>query len=69
MEFLKGVRLVPKNLSSFGLRIEAFDSIEHVADEARGIVRRNWPHLLSMLPPEDARCRISEGTRTKFDVH
>ena len=35
------------------MEIEAFDDIDVVGDEIRGIVARNWPHLLSKLPPED----------------
>ena len=30
-----------------------FDDIGAVDDEIRGIVARNWPHLLSKLPPEE----------------
>jgi hypothetical protein len=36
--------------------IEAFDDIDDIGavdDEIRGIVARNWPYLLSKLPPED----------------
>jgi hypothetical protein len=33
--------------------MEAFDHIGSVDDEIRCIVARNWPHLLSKLPPED----------------
>jgi hypothetical protein len=29
------------------------DDIGAVDDEIRGIVARNWPHLLSKLPPEE----------------
>jgi hypothetical protein len=29
------------------------DNIDVIDDEIRGIVARNWPHLLSKLPPED----------------
>ncbi len=32
---------------------EGFDNIAHVDDEICGIVARNWPHLLSKLPPGD----------------
>jgi hypothetical protein len=33
---------------------EGFEIIVTVDDEIRGIVARNWPHLLSKLPPKDA---------------
>jgi hypothetical protein len=32
---------------------EGFDNITEVDPEIRGIVARNWPHLLSKLPPEE----------------
>jgi hypothetical protein len=32
--------------------IESFADIGAVDDEIRGIVARNWPYLLSKLPPE-----------------
>ena len=32
---------------------QGFDNIDAVDDEIRGIVARNWPHLLSKLPPEE----------------
>jgi hypothetical protein len=35
------------------MEIESFDNIEAVDDEIRGIVARNWPHLLVKLPPEE----------------
>jgi hypothetical protein len=34
-------------------QIEGMDDITAIDDEVRGIVERNWPHLLSKLPPED----------------
>jgi hypothetical protein len=34
-------------------QIEEFDEIRNVDPEIRGIVARNWPHLLAKLPPED----------------
>jgi hypothetical protein len=53
MEFLNGRPLSPEDLERLRLEIESFDTIEHVTDEVRGIVQRNWPHLLSKLPPAD----------------
>jgi hypothetical protein len=32
---------------------EGFEVIGAVDDEIRGIVARNWPHLLAKLPPEE----------------
>jgi hypothetical protein len=53
MEFLHGRPLSPEDLERIRLEIEAFDDIGAVDDEIRGIVARNWPHLLSKLPPEE----------------
>lgn len=32
---------------------EGFDNIVDVDDEIRGIAARNWPYLLSKLPPKE----------------
>jgi hypothetical protein len=53
IEFLHGRPLSPEELEMIRREIEAFDRIGAVDDEIRGIVARNWPHLLSKLPPED----------------
>ena len=53
MEFLQGQPLSPEELELIRQRIEALDNIAEVDDEIRGIVARNWPHLLEKLPPED----------------
>jgi hypothetical protein len=53
IEFLHGRPLSPENLERIRLEIEALDNIAEVDDEIRGIVARNWPHLLSKLPPEE----------------
>ena len=53
IEFLHGRPLSPEELEMIRREIEAFDDIGAVDDEIRGIVARNWPHLLSKLPPED----------------
>jgi hypothetical protein len=52
MEFLNGRPLSPEELEQLRIEIESFDSIEKIDDEVRGIVQRNWPHLLAKLPPE-----------------
>ena len=52
MEFLHGRPLSPEDLERIRQEIEAFDNIDVIDDEIRGIVARNWPHLLSKLPPE-----------------
>jgi len=53
IEFLHGRPLSPEELEMIRREIEAFDDIGAVDDEIRGIVARNWPHLLARLPPED----------------
>jgi hypothetical protein len=53
-EFLHGRPLSPEELEMLRQQIEeGFDNIAEVDDEIRGIVARNWPHLLSKLPPEE----------------
>jgi hypothetical protein len=47
-----------ERLGDGGREIERFggafgDNIGVVDDEIRGLVARNWPHLLAKLPPED----------------
>jgi hypothetical protein len=52
MEFLHGQPLSPHDLEMIRRQIEeGFEVIGAVDDEIRGIVARNWPHLLSKLPP------------------
>jgi len=53
MEFLHGHPLSPEELEMIRQRIEALDDIGAVDEEIRGIVARNWPYLLSKLPPEE----------------
>lgn len=53
IEFLHGRPLEPDELELIRLQLESgFDSIAEIDPELRGIVARNWPHLLSKLPPE-----------------
>jgi hypothetical protein len=53
-EFLHGRPLSPEELEMLRQQIEeGFDNIAEVDDEIRGIVARNWPHLLEKLPPEE----------------
>jgi hypothetical protein len=47
------VRSAPEDLELIRREIEAFDDIGAVDDEIRGIVARNWPDLLSKLPPKE----------------
>jgi hypothetical protein len=48
-----GRPLKPEELEMIRLQIESgFDDITAVDPEMRGIVERNWPHLLAKLPPE-----------------
>jgi len=53
VEFLHGRPLSPEELEMIRQQIEALDDIGAVDDEIRGIVKRNWPRLLSKLPPEE----------------
>jgi hypothetical protein len=54
VEFLHGRPLSAEELEMIRQQIEeGFDNITKVDAEIRGIVARNWPHLLSKLPPED----------------
>jgi hypothetical protein len=43
----------PEELEFIRTQIEALDDIGAVTDEVRGIVERNWPHLVAKLPPRD----------------
>src|SRR5215470_2850285 len=52
IEFLHGRPLSPKDLETIRREIETMDDIGAVDDEIRGIVARNWPHLLANLPRE-----------------
>jgi hypothetical protein len=52
MEFYQGRPLEPEELEAIRQQIEQFDTIEAIDPEMRGIVERNWPHLVSKLPPE-----------------
>ncbi len=52
MEFLHGRPLSAEDLELIREQIESFDDITAVDDEIRGIVKRNWSHLLAKLPPE-----------------
>src|SRR6266478_4829506 len=53
IEFLHGRPLSPEELEMIRREIESFDDIGAVDDEIRGIVARNWPHLLAKFPPEE----------------
>jgi hypothetical protein len=53
MEFLNGRPLSLEELEIIRRELESMDDIGAVDDEIRGIVARNWPHLLSRLPPEE----------------
>jgi len=61
MEFMFGRPLSPEELDMLRQQIEGMDDITAIDDEVRGIVERNWPHLLSKLPPEDPPPQIGEG--------
>ena len=54
MEFLHGRLLSREELEFLRREIEkGFDGIGDVDDEIRAIVARNWPDLVSKLPPEE----------------
>jgi hypothetical protein len=53
IEFFAGQPLDDEQLEALRIQIENFDTIEAISPEIRGIVARNWPHLLAKLPPED----------------
>lgn len=54
VEFLHGRPLSAEELEMIRRQIEeGFDNITEVDAEMRGIVARNWPHLLCKLPSED----------------
>jgi hypothetical protein len=53
MEFLHGRPLSVEELEGLRMEIESFDEIGAIDPEVRGIVARNWPHLLAKLLPED----------------
>jgi hypothetical protein len=53
IEFLHGRPLEPEELEMIRQQIESgFDDISEIDPEIRGIVERNWPHLLAKLPPD-----------------
>ncbi|MCK1407665.1 hypothetical protein [Bradyrhizobium sp. 76] len=54
IEIYQGHVLEPHQLEELRVQLEAFDTIEEVDAEMRGIIQRNWPHLVAKLPPEDA---------------
>ena len=53
MEFMLGRPLNPEKLEMLREQIESMDDITDIDDEVRGIVERNWPHLVAKLPPRD----------------
>jgi hypothetical protein len=54
MEFYQGRPLEPEELEQIRQQIEMFDTIEAIDHEMRGIIERNWPHLVAKLPPEES---------------
>ena len=53
IEFLSSHALSPDELEYVRREIEGAANITKVSDELRGIVARNWPHLLCKLPPPE----------------
>jgi hypothetical protein len=54
IEFLHGRPLAPDELDMIRQQIESFDTIEAIDPAVHAIVKRNWPHLMAKLPPEEA---------------
>jgi hypothetical protein len=54
IEVYQGHVLDPDQLEALRIEIEKFGTIVEIDAEMRGIIGRNWPHLLAKLPPEDA---------------
>jgi hypothetical protein len=53
LNFCHGQPLEPEELEMIRQQIESgFDDITQIDPEIRGIVERNWPHLLAKLPPD-----------------
>ena len=50
-EFLDGRELSEADLEAIRLQLEAFDHVDAVSDEMRGLIKRRWPHLAAKLPP------------------
>jgi hypothetical protein len=53
IEFMFGRPLSPEELDMIREQIESMDDITAINDEVRGIVERNWPHLVSKLPARE----------------
>ena len=53
IKFFHGRALEPEELEEIRSQIESFDTVKAIDPEIRGIVERNWPHLLHKLPLED----------------
>ena len=57
IEFFHGRALEPEELEEIRSQIESFDKVKAIDPEIRGIVERNWPHLLHKLPlGDDGNC-------------
>jgi hypothetical protein len=53
IEFFQDRPLEPEELDDIRRQIEGLAKIDAIDPEIRGIVERNWPHLVAKLPPED----------------
>jgi hypothetical protein len=53
IEFLDGRPLSSEELDMIRREIESMDHIGAIHPDIRGIVERNWPHLVAKLPPEE----------------
>lgn len=61
IEFLHGRPLEAEDLEMIRAQIEEYDTISKVDPELRGIVARNWPHLLAKLPPDNDNDEGDQG--------
>jgi hypothetical protein len=66
IEFLHGRPLKPEEVRVIRVALEQLDSVETNDPEIRALVARNWPHLLSKLPPPHKSHRGQKSTAKSF---
>ncbi|MCK1575765.1 hypothetical protein [Bradyrhizobium sp. 174] len=49
IEIYRGHVLDPDQMEALRVQLENLDSIQEVDAELRGIIERNWPHLIAKL--------------------
>jgi hypothetical protein len=65
-EFMSGRPLSQGELELIRVQIECYEKIDAVSDEVRGIVERNWPHLVAKLPPPQEQA--ASGTVEAYEI-